>query len=165
MSTETTKATNLAKGKFITTIASNIVIAKAPEQVFEYVTTAGNWPQWHPSSLNVIGAIDHSGEVGEEITEQFRVAGRRGEVVWTVRERHYPVQWVIEGRIKNSLSGGVVKYELTPTSENNGSTLFKREFSYDMPNLLYHIINKLLLQRRVQHESDEALHRLKEKLE
>jgi hypothetical protein len=60
----------------MTRIASTAVIYRPPDVVFDYVTTPGNWPDWHPSSLGVTGATDHPLEVGEQCTEHFRVAGR-----------------------------------------------------------------------------------------
>src|SRR5438034_205416 len=68
----------------MTRIYTRISIQRPIEEVFAYVTTPANWPRWHPSSLGVRGAADHPLEVGEQVTEDFRVAGRCGEVVWTV---------------------------------------------------------------------------------
>jgi uncharacterized protein YndB with AHSA1/START domain len=62
----------------VTRICKSIRIQTPVEEVFEYVTTPGNWPAWHPSSLGVDGATDHSLEPGEQVTEEYRVAGRRG---------------------------------------------------------------------------------------
>src|SRR5574341_566678 len=66
----------------MTRIYTTTYIRRPVEVVFEFVTKPGNWPQWHPSSLGVAGSTDHSLRVGEQCTETFRVAGRRGEVVW-----------------------------------------------------------------------------------
>lgn len=131
------------------------------EEAFEYVTTPGNWPVWHPSSLGVSGATDHSLERGEKVTEEYRVAGRRGRVVWTVRERVAPRRWVIDGRTENGDSGTIV-YTFTP--HDNGTT-FEREFVYAMPNLLLALLDKLVLRRRIEAESAEALRRLRGVLE
>jgi hypothetical protein len=57
-------------------IASIAVIHRSPEVAFDYVTTPGNWPDWHPSSLGVTGATDHPLDGGERCAEHFRVAGR-----------------------------------------------------------------------------------------
>ena len=134
---------------------------RAPiERIFDYVTTPGNWPAWHPSSLGVSGATDHSLEPGERMREEFRVAGRRGCVVWTVQERVAPHRWVIDGRVKGG--GGRITYTLTP---HEGGTTFEREFVYTMSNPLMTLLDRLVLRRRVEAESAEALRRLKDVLE
>lgn len=71
----------------MTRIFTSTIIHRPIDLVFDYVTTPGNWPRWHPSSLAVTGATDHSLAVGEQLEETFRVAGRSGRVVWTVTER------------------------------------------------------------------------------
>ncbi|HEX8034830.1 MAG TPA: SRPBCC family protein [Ktedonobacterales bacterium] len=131
-------------------------------EVFDYVTTPGYWPKWHPSSLGVVGAIDHSLEPGEQVTERFTVAGRRGTVVWTVRERIAPRRWVIDGAIVGG-GGGTITYTLTPQSVNE--TFFEREFVYPLPNALLALLDMLVIRRRIRAESAEAVRRLKERLE
>jgi len=68
---------------------------------------------------------------------------------------------VITGKILNSASGGVITYALTPQADD---TMFEREFIYPVPPL-YLLLDWLLLRRRVQAESAEALRRLKRRLE
>jgi uncharacterized protein YndB with AHSA1/START domain len=145
----------------MTRIHTTIRIDEPVERVFEYVTTPGNWPEWHPSSLGVSGATDHPLEPGEQVTEEFRVAGRRGRVVWTVRERDDPHRWVIDGTVEGG-GGGTITYTLTPDA---GGTTFEREFTYAMPNRLLALLDRLVLHRRVEAESAEALRRLKAVLE
>ena len=146
----------------MTRIYTESEMAVPIEQLYEFVTTPGNWPQWHPSSLGVSGAADHSLAVGEQCTEEFLVAGRRGQVVWTVIEREAPRRWVIEGQIVGRENGGVITYSLTP---RNGGCLFQREFVYPTPNPLFWLLDRLIVRRQVQNESAEALRRLKELLE
>lgn len=146
----------------MTRIYTSTYIQHAPETVFDFVTTAGNWPHWHPSSLGVSGAIDHSGQPGETITEKFLVAGRTGEVVWTVKEREAPRRWVIAGVIVGRRAGGTITYTLTP---RDGGTFFEREFVYPPPNLFFALLDGLFIRRRVEAESAEALRRLKQALE
>src|SRR5512134_555906 len=74
-------------------IHSEATIARAPGEVFDFVTMPGNWPKWHLSSLGVSGATDHPLQVGEQVTEDFLVAGRRGRAVWAVTERVAPRGW------------------------------------------------------------------------
>ena len=132
-----------------------IEILKSVDEVFEYVTTPGNWPQWHPSSLGVTGATDHSLEVGEQCVEEYLVASRQGKTTWTVREREAPRLWVIEADIND----GIVSYILTPQGEH---TFFERVFTYTVasPSL-----DRELLWRRVDDESRRALEQLKQVLE
>jgi uncharacterized protein YndB with AHSA1/START domain len=146
----------------MTRIYTCIQIQMPIERVFDYVTTAGNWPYWHPSSLSVTGATDHSGQIGEKVTEEYVVAGNRGKVVWTVREREVPRRWVIDGIIEGRTTGGTVAYTLTA---RDGGTFFEREFTYPVPNILFGLLDTLVYRRRVQAESERALQNLKRKLE
>lgn len=147
----------------MTRIYTAATINRSVEQVYEYVTTPGHWPEWHPSSLGVSGGTDHSLAVGELVTEHFLVAGRRGEVVWTVRERQAPRRWVIDGTITSAGGGGgTVAYTLSP---RDGQTFFEREFTYPAPNALFALLDALLIRSRVRAESEEALRRLKRLLE
>src|SRR5438128_6964424 len=107
-----------------TRISNSVFIARPPADVFAYVTTPGNWPKWHPSSLGVHGATDHSLAVGECVTEDFRVAGRTGQAVWTVVESFSPQSWTIDATI-NGRGAGSVHYLVSPET---GGTRFVREF-------------------------------------
>ena len=144
-----------------TYLCTTIDIARPIAEVFDFVTTAGNWPRWHPASLSVSGATTCSAEVGECVSEEYLVAGRRGRVEWTVRERCAPVRWVIEGRTAAGW-GGVITYRL---SDTGAATRFEREFRYDTPGIYWTLLDRLVLRRRVRAESREALWRLKGALE
>jgi uncharacterized protein YndB with AHSA1/START domain len=142
----------------IVTVAS---IQRSPKVVFDYVTTPAHWPAWHPSSLAVSGAVDHPLDLGEQVTEEFSVAGRRGRVVWTVAVREAPGKWTIDGKI-DGRPAGTVTYSLTSTASG---TRFEREFTYRAPSLWFAILNWSVLRARIQQESDTAVSRLKSLLE
>lgn len=144
-----------------TRIVSVAEIGRAPSAVFEFVTTPAHWPAWHPSSLSVQGETDHPLDVNEQVTEEFRVAGRRGRVVWTVTVKTYPVTWSIDGVI-DGRAAGTVTYMLTPTASG---THFVREFTYRAPSLWFALVNRIVLKGTIQSESDEAVTRLKRLLE
>ncbi|WIG59433.1 MAG: hypothetical protein OJF49_002180 [Ktedonobacterales bacterium] len=146
----------------MTRIYTSATIERGIEDVFAYVTAPGHWPEWHPSSLDVSGATDHALDVGEQCTEHFRVAGREGYVVWTVTERDAPRRWVIAGTIVGGGSG-VITYALT--AHDSGMTSFERTFEYPTPNPLLALLDTLVLRRRITAESQEALRRLKARLE
>ena len=142
-------------------IVTTIEIRAPLERVFDYATTAGNWPSWHPASRSVRGATDHSAAPGERISEEIPTGGRSWRTVWTVRERAPPHRWAIEGEAQGGGSA-VITYRL---SAQDGGTRFERELVYRMPNLWLAVLNRLLIQRRMAGESAEALRRLKQILE
>jgi uncharacterized protein YndB with AHSA1/START domain len=142
-------------------IVTAIDIRRPVEQVFDFLTTPGNWPRWHPSSLRVTGAVDHSLGPGEQVTEDFRVAGQSGTAVWTVRERQAPQRWVIDGVAEN---GNRATITYTVTAQAGGSR-FERELVFvptgpPAPELVL-----ALLSLRIEAESAEALRRVKALLE
>lgn len=145
----------------VTHIVNELTIAQPDTVVFDYVCTPANWPSWHPSSLAVAGAADHPLLPGEQVTETFLVAGRRGQVVWTVVERTRPSVWMIRGSI-DGREAGAVRYTLAPAPQG---TRFRREFTYAAPNLLFTLTNRLLLRGRIEAESTEAVTRLRAVLE
>ena len=146
----------------MTMICSTALIRRPPEVVFDYVTTPGNWPGWHPSSLDVTGGTDHPLTVGEECTEHFRVAGREGYVVWKVTQREAPRLWVITGRFATGAGGGTITYRLATLE---GGTRFEREFVYVMPSRLLRLLDILVVRRRIQAESALAVRQLQARLE
>jgi uncharacterized protein YndB with AHSA1/START domain len=145
----------------MTRICSSIQIRQPIEQVFDFITTPGNWPQWHPASVSVGGNADHSLLPGEEVTENISVAGRRGQVTWLVRERSAPHRWVIDGTGKD---GGRATITYTLNRDPAG-TNFERELVYAMPNPLLALLDWLVIRSRMKADSVEALQRLKRRLE
>ncbi len=142
-------------------VRTSTVIAKPPETVFAYVTTPANWPRWHPSSLRVQGQIEHPGQVGDRIGEDFRVAGIEGHAVWTVTELIALRRWSISG-ITGHGGRGTVTYRLRRLA---GATEFIREFQYQRPNLLFVMLDAVWLNRRIVAESQAASRNLKRELE
>lgn len=143
-----------------TRVVNTVTIDRSPEQVFDYVTRPANWPKWHPSSLAVSGATDHSLQLGEQVSEDYVVAGRRGTALWTVTVRDAPRRWVIAA--KSAGGGGTVSYVLTPLAQG---THFERTLEYRFPNLLLRLLDRLVYRTRIEAESSEALRRLKQQVE
>jgi uncharacterized protein YndB with AHSA1/START domain len=157
-----------------TRVAHRAQIARPPAQVYGYVTTPVNWPRWHPSSLAVSGAIDHSLQIGEQATEQFQVAGRHGSALWRVTALEYNRSWTIVGTIRGRVAGQVT-YRIdalkpaadaaAPISETTGTTRFEREFVYYAPNLLFVLLDYIKINSVVDDESRRAVANLKHVLE
>jgi uncharacterized protein YndB with AHSA1/START domain len=145
----------------MTIIVTREVIRRPIAEVFDYVTTPAHWLVWHPSSLGLRGATDHSLRIGEEVTEDFKVAGRRGSVTWKVIAREAPERWAIQGIVAGGGSG-TITYTLTVVADG---TAFCREFAYAMPSRLTELLDRLFVRRRIEKESVEAVRRLKQALE
>ena len=105
--------------------------------------------------------MDHPLDLGEQVTEDFLVAGHRGRAVWTVLEREAPERWVIAGEV-NGRKAGAITYTLTPSGRG---TRFDREFVYSSPSLLFAVLNRVSVRAEVERESAEAVRRLKQILE
>jgi uncharacterized protein YndB with AHSA1/START domain len=142
-------------------IHNEAVIARAPQEVFDFVTTPGKWPKRHPASLGVSGATDHPLQLGERVTEDIVVAGRRGRAVWTVTERMVPQRWQIEGQGEES-GRAWITYTLTPQANGTG---FERDMRYRMPNLLAAMLDPLLTRGKIAEESSVAVRQLQQALE
>ena len=145
----------------MTRICNRIQIHRPIEQVFDFITTPANWPQWHPASVSVSPNADHSLLQGEEVTEDISVAGRRGQVTWLVRERSSPFRWVIDGTGKD---GGRATITYTLAQSPEGAN-FERELVYTMPNALLAVLDWLIIRSRMKTDSAAALQRLKRLLE
>ena len=141
----------------MTEIVTEARIEKPVAVVFGFVTTPAHWLEWHPSSIALRGATDHSLEVGEEVVEDFRVAGRRGSVTWKVIAREAPTRWAIAGTVAAGGSG-TITYTL---HEDGSGTRFRRQFVYAMPNWFAALLDRLFVRRRIEAESAEAVRRLK----
>ncbi len=69
-------------------VVNTITIAGAPEAVFDLVTTARFWPQWHPATKAVGGVIERPYRQGDQIYERGQIGNRDFQVIWKV------VEWV-----------------------------------------------------------------------
>lgn len=147
-------------------IQDEVVIDKPIAMVYEYVTTAGNWPRWHPSSLKVTavsGDIFASGAVGDRIREAVRVAGRRAEVTWTVTQKEPPRIWRIDTTLENGRIESSITYDLSPVSDQK--TRYRRTVNYRVKSRVLNLMHALSLHERIQMESTAAVNRLRATVE
>jgi hypothetical protein len=76
--------------------------------------------------------VDHRLDTGEQVTEDFLVAGRRGRAVWTVVESEAPERWVIAGEV-GGRPRGAVTYTLQSVPRSvNGERIRKLELRGDL---------------------------------
>ncbi len=144
----------------MTRVLSTIHIRRDIANVFDFLTTPENWPEWHPASISVAGATDHSLTIGEEVTEEFVPAGRRGSTVRRVTAREAPDLWQIESSA--SEASATITYRLHTEA---GTTVFERDMQYRFGRAWLIVLNALFLRRRMERESREALLQVKQILE
>src|SRR5258706_8857402 len=141
----------------MTQIVTHISIERPVEAVFDYVTNAAKWPEWHPSSVGVDSQTSKSLRVGERVREDIKVGWRRDQVVWTVKEYQRPRRWIIEG-LGQQGGSAVLEYQL---NANGAATSFTRILNYRMPSKVPAFIDTLLVKHLMKAASRKALARLK----
>jgi polyketide cyclase/dehydrase/lipid transport protein len=137
---------------------NSILIHKPIAAVFEYATTPGNWPKYHPNSLGVSGVTDRPVLVGDVTREHALLMGREGEGAWRVVGRDAPhmVKWTISNPgFKASL---LYAFERKP-----GGTQFTRILAYNTPDLPDAV--RARFEQFMADESEKAVQNLKRVLE
>jgi hypothetical protein len=98
-----------------------------PQAIFELVTTAKYWTDWHPATLAVSGQIERPMKVGDVIRERARIGASVGENDWTVTVCEPPRRVVLE--MPGTRLGDLkISYLFEPAEER---VLFTRELQYD----------------------------------
>jgi uncharacterized protein YndB with AHSA1/START domain len=123
-------------------VASAVRIHRESADVFAFFTTPKNWPRWHPASISVAGATDHSLAAGEEVTEEFRMGSGKGRVVWRVTESNPPYLWRIEGTPESGDARVTITYSLRMDGQD---TLFERDMQYQFNRLWLRVLDLLFI--------------------
>jgi len=139
----------------------SVHIKRPIEEVFDFITTASNWPRWHPATVSVSGAASHPANEGETIVEKVRYGIARDTFPWKVIECKAPNRWTI--RAASDRHGQKVKISYTLTPENGG-TWWEREMSFYLPKWIG-ILDKLVLGKQLRRNSETAVQQLRELLE
>ncbi len=149
-------------GKTIRSVATvSTHIDRPVEEVFDLITTASKWVQWHPATVFVSGDIDHPALEGETIVEKVRFGITRDIFAWKVVERQAPYRWVI--RAKSQRHGQKVKIAYTLKPEDVG-TFWEREMTFYLPRW-FGFLDKLFFNRMLVKNSQTAVRQLKELME
>jgi uncharacterized protein YndB with AHSA1/START domain len=109
-------------------VSHHFVVDRPIDAVFDVVTTARFWTEWHPATRGVEGDVDHPARLGDRIIEHVTIAGIEGSGTWTVVEYDRPHQLALE----TDLAVGHLRiaYQLTTV---DGGTRFQRDL--DFPEL------------------------------
>jgi carbon monoxide dehydrogenase subunit G len=73
-----------------------IEIARAPEEVFEFVTDTAEYPRWQPSIVEIRPVTRGPLRLGSEATEVRRFLGREVETTWRCVEHEPSSRTAIE---------------------------------------------------------------------
>jgi hypothetical protein len=141
----------------MTRMQHQIVIAGHPVDVLAYASTVTLWPQWHPSSLRIDGPKGPL-HAGARFEEDIRAGGRDGHLSWEVAEYLPGRRWSARAQGDHGLSL-VVTYECDATGED---TRFVRTLEYQFSGLAMRIANRVLLKRRIDHESAASMQALRD---
>ena len=136
-------------------IEREIQIALPPRKLFELLTTAARWPEWHPHSLWV-SAEDRPLMPGARFEETARFAGRERQWRWIVRDLRPAMFWIAEAESADGLKQQL-RYDLH--SRGKGCLLVLR-LDYQLPTLWQRVLDPLVLRRRIAREALDALQAL-----
>ena len=142
-------------------VVSTVRIHRDIADVFDFFTTPANWPRWHPASISVAGATDHSLALGEEVSEEIRAGGGKVHAVWRVTARDAPQLWRFEGSPAGD-ARVTITYRLRT---EGGDTVFEREMQYEFNRLWLRVLDPLFIRRQAEGESQQALLNAKQILE
>lgn len=140
----------------MTRMQHQIDISRSPHAVLAYACAATRWPEWHPSSLKVVGP-DGEMPAGIHFEEDILAGGRAGHLSWYVIEYRPAQRWQAKARGNHRLDL-LLTYDCRSTA--NG-TLFTRTLDYHLPGLLMGLANRFVLRSRIERESAESLQILK----
>lgn len=144
----------------MTRMQHEIWIARSPPDVLAYAANASRWPEWHPSSLVVVGP-EGPLDPGMRFEEDIRAGGREGHLSWDVVAHTHGSRWQARARGTHRLALDLT-YEVSGT---DGGTRFVRTLVYTLPGPIMRIANALVLSRRIRAESAASLVILRDVLE
>ena len=99
-------------------VSHRFVADRPIDAVFNVVTTARFWPEWHPATRGVEGDIGHPARLGDQITEHVTIAGIQGSGTWTVVEHDRPHHLAME----TDLAFGHLRISYQLTTVDGGRT-------------------------------------------
>jgi carbon monoxide dehydrogenase subunit G len=142
-------------------VEHNAVIDAAPDVLFDVVTDPTRLEDWVTIHDDLVEAPPGELQVGSELTQQLRLAGRCFTVHWTVVESDRPrrVVWKGRGPIHSQAS---VTYELEP---NGDGTRFSYTNDYHLPGGPIGKMAGPLVARVTKKELEASLERLRKLVE
>jgi len=133
-----------------TTVVNTVTINGPPKAVFDLITTARLWPQWHPATKGVGGVVERPYGLGDLIHEHGRIGDKDFETTWKVVEHARPSKIVLQSQ----KSPTRITYTFTPGKE---TTIFTRKLEYQAEN--FAPVKEL--EKVMRDQSEQGVNRLK----
>ncbi|BAQ81698.1 MULTISPECIES: sterol desaturase family protein [Pseudomonas] len=146
-------ATAFDPARPMTRMQHQVDIPRSAEATLAYAASPRCWPQWHPSSLQVLG---DAGPLfaGQGFEEDIHAGGRSGHLSWRVEEYLPGQRWRASARGEHGLALRLT-YECQALAAQR--TRFIRTLEYRFEPLLMRLGNQLLFKRRIERESAASL--------
>jgi uncharacterized protein YndB with AHSA1/START domain len=111
------------KASATSAVVNTVTINGAPKTVFDLITTARLWPQWHPATKGVGGVVERPYGLGDLIHERGRIGDKDFETTWKVVEHVRPSKIVLQSQNAPTR----ITYTFKP---GKGTTIFTRKLEY-----------------------------------
>lgn len=139
----------------MTTVKNQIHLRGKYGDIFDLVTTAKYWTQWHPATVEVRGQIETPMQLGDVIWERAKIGEAIGENDWTVTEWARPTRFVLS-MPSTRLGDLKITYGFTPHGDG---VEYTRELQYDASGFPPPVAKQI--EQQMASDSAEALHRIK----
>ena len=136
------------------TVVNAITIAGPAEAVFDLVTTAGFWPDWHPATRAVGGVTRRPYRLGDIVWEKGQVGQSEFLVIWKVVEHESPTRVALECQAPRAR----ITYTFQPGDDG---VKYTRTLEFDETALEAAVSNPRALEEFMHQQSAQALKQLK----
>ncbi|MBN1534731.1 MAG: SRPBCC family protein [Spirochaetes bacterium] len=135
------------------------MINRKPEDVYDFVTNAGDWPKWHENSHGVEGDINGPMQLNDVVRELGKIPLKTGYLEWKCTVRDYPHEFKIDGE---GMGGrGYVQYNFRKSAEG---TEFTRTLDFGFEKGFMKFIESMITPM-VRKKQTESVRNLKEAVE
>ena len=138
----------------LASVVNAAIIEGPPEAVFDLVTTARFWPQWHPATTAVSGVTERPYLLDDRIVERGRIGQGSFEVTWKVAE-HMRSRRVV---LQSESSPVQIIYSF---NSHGNVTEYTRELKYNVEDLKSISPDPNEVIRLMQVQSEQAVKQLK----
>ena len=134
----------------MTAVINTVTIKGPPKAVFDLITSARLWPQWHPATKAVGGIVERPYALGDLIHERGKIGNADFKTTWKVVEHVRPSKVVLQSQ------NGPTRITYTFTA-SKGTTIFTRKLEYQPENFA----SVKELEKVMRDQSEQGVNQLK----